>query len=225
MSVIDIGAASLRKRQRKSGKEYVTVEISGDSLMINMDPKLLGKAPSEAIAALLKERIAGITAAASAATLKAREVAARAFARGERWARRRYAGGKIGALTPNQSRRAFNDSGRLVKSVAVGATKNGYTVNVASNRLDDATSGGAMRIFEKLKGYVPELADVARLLDSIPVRRALNQGVAAIVQKAKDGEVERKRRTMESASRAAGQLFGEIANINVEQEQSEEGAA
>jgi hypothetical protein len=222
MSVIDIGAASMRKRQRKSGKEYVTIEISGDSLLINMDPKLIGKAPSMAIAALLRERITGITATVGEATIRTRKSAEVAFAAGKAWARKRYSGGRLGPMPPNRTHRAFNDSGRMARSVAVGATKNGYTVNVSNNRLDDATSSGALRMFNRLKQYIPELADVRRLLDSIPVQRAIRTGTAAVVQKASIAEVEKKRRDMQSDSRAVSQLFGEIANANVEQEQAEE---
>src|SRR3990167_5886379 len=110
--IITLGAANMQARTRtsKSGKSTTryTVTVSGDSLLINTDPKSLGKGPAEAISALIKERITSITDRASDATNKARENAAKAFAAGKPWAIKRYGGGRIGSMPPNQSDKGLN---------------------------------------------------------------------------------------------------------------------
>jgi hypothetical protein len=217
--VFVLGAANLKQRTRtnKSGvsKSRYTVQVSGDSLLINTDPKSLGKGPAEAIAALYRERISSISAVASEATLRARAVAAKAFAAGEAWAVKRYGGGRLGPMAPNQSNRAFNDSGRLAKGIAVGAVKDGYVINFAANRwqASDVKDGeaGIKRIFAMLSAHVPELADASKLMDSIPVRRAIKAGNDEMIQKADERTLELKRQRMQAAIqvvRAALSLVG-----------------
>jgi hypothetical protein len=202
-----IGAANFKARTRtnKSGatKTRYTVEVSGDTILTNTDPKSLGKGPAEAIAAVIKERISSISATASQATIRARAVAAKAFAAGEQWAVKRYSGGRTGPMPPNQSNRAFNDSGRLAASIAVGAQSESYVINFAANRWDPTQvkggEAGLARIFDMLKTHVPELADARRLLDSIPVRKAIRDGLAAAIQKADERTVELKKQRMSAA--------------------------
>lgn len=80
--VILLGATNLQQRSRvtSSGvKHRYTVEVTGDTIGTNLDPKALGQGPAEAIAAHLKMRITSITAIAAKGTLAARKVAQRAF--------------------------------------------------------------------------------------------------------------------------------------------------
>lgn len=214
-----IGAANLTARTRTNAsgasKTRYAVVISGDSVLVNTDPKSLGKGPAEAIAKLLKDRISTIAATAAPATIRAREVAAKAYAEGKSWAMKRYSGGRIGALPPNQSNRMFDDSGRLAKSVAVGATSEGYTINVASNRFDPNTLNGGeaalTRIFQRLRELVPELANPRLLMDSIPVRRAVNEATAAMLQKADERGLELKLQKMQAAIGAVKQFLSLVA--------------
>jgi hypothetical protein len=208
--VFTLGAANLKSRKTKSGKERYRIEIKGDSLLINADPKALGQGPAEAIAQLLRDRVLGVSARAPAATIKAREVAAKAFAQGKSWALKRYAGGRIGAMPPNQSDRALNDSGRMAQSIAVGATKDGYTVNMAANRLD-SSAGNVNRIWQAVLRYVPELGDTRRLMDSIPIRKALEQGLQDAVLRAREREVEAKRRLMQAKIQVARAVLSLVA--------------
>lgn len=185
--VIVLHDYGLVERQRK-GKSRYTVQFKAEPIVHNLDPMALGKVPAEAIAKFFRDRITGIAATAAPATIRARESAAKALGAGKAWATRRYAGGRIGAMDPGRSISLFNDSGRLAKSIAVGATRAGaYVVNVAANRLDPNTldNGGAgalARIYAKLVEFVPELADPKALLDSLPVRRAIRDATAAMVQ-------------------------------------------
>ncbi len=132
----DWGNLTASIRTRASGKERVTLEIRGDALLINTDEKELMKPIAEALAAEVRKGIRTYHGFASPATRKAREVAARAFERGESWAKRRYSGGRIGPMAPNQTGRLLNDSGRLAKSIVVGVTSaKEHVMNVAANRL------------------------------------------------------------------------------------------
>lgn len=203
-----LGAANLQSRKTKAGKERYRINVRGDSILVNTDPKSLGRAPAEAIRDVLRERIASIATSAPAATIKAREVAARAFAAGKQWALKRYGGGRIGAMPPNQNTTAFGDSGRFAQSIAVGATSDGYTINVAANRLDSTTSGGVERIWDRLRELVPELADPRRLMDSIPVRRAVREATAAAIQVANERTIALKRQLLQARIDVVRNLIG-----------------
>lgn len=164
-------------RERKSGKQYTTVEVSAESLVHNLDPKQLGAPVAAAIAQAFRDGIERITQRASDATIRARQ-RARADSSPSLAQQQRYGGGRMGAMQPGQSDRLFNDSGRLAKSIVAKATSAGeWVVNVASNRLNDE------RFRIQLAQLVPEFGDARRLMDSIGVRRAIKDGAAAIIQK------------------------------------------
>lgn len=221
--VIELGAsnmeAELRKRSRtsKSGvtRDRFTVEIHGDSLLINTDPKSLGRPVAEAIAQLLKDRISSIAAVVSPGVKKAREAARKAFDAGKPWAMRQYSGGRIGSRAPNQTDRKFNDSGRLVESIAVGANDDTFTVNMAANRwrpeLVRGGVAGIQRIWEDLKRHVPELGDARKLMDSIPVRRAVQQSMKDAIVKAGEKRVEATRQLMQARIQVAKAFLSLVA--------------
>jgi hypothetical protein len=207
-----IGATNLQVRTRSGGKASKTrhtVEISGDTLCVSHDPKALGRPVADAIAELFKSRIRDIPAVASAATQRARASAAKALAAGKAWAMKRYAGGKTGAMAPGGTR-LFNDSGRLERTIAVGANEEGWIVNVAANRfnpetLDNGGLGALERIYQRLLEFVPELGDAALLMNSIPIRKALAQGVedsiaraSAASEAAIDGAAEAARQKLQA---------------------------
>lgn len=178
-----------RSRTNKAGgvKRRYTVEFKAEPLIHNLDPMALGRGPAMAIAKFLRDSIAGISAAASPATVKARRAARRAA--GDSWVSRRYSGGKLGTMQPGQSDRLFNDSGRLIKSIVASATRAGtYVVNVAANRfnpdtLDNGGTAALQRIFQLLRQYVPQLGDPALLVDAIPVQRAIREATAGMIKK------------------------------------------
>jgi len=181
-NVIILGGG-LEQRTNAKGKSRFTIAIKAEPLVVNLDPKALGAPVAQAIAFHLKERVKGISATASEATIKAREVARRAFAAGKPWAMKRYAGGKMGARLPGQSDKLFNDSGRFGESIAVGATKDAFRINVAANRL----SGDARmveRIWGKLLELVPEFADMGKLMASSDIVSARVKAQQKMIQKA-----------------------------------------
>lgn len=214
-----LGAATMRERitTNKNGttRSRVTIEISGESVGIGLDPRAYGKPVAEAIAELYRERIMSITSMAAPATLKAREVAKRALAKGKSWAVKRYGGGRIGTLEPDQSDRLFNDSGRMAKSIVVGAREGdpNFTINVAANRLDQNTAGaaGVQKIWTRLVQLVPELADVSLLLSSIPVRKAVGQAVKDNVVRVADKGSAAVRQLVQARMQAARAVIGLVA--------------
>lgn len=182
-SVVIIDPAGLlEKRTSKSGRSRHTVRIKAEPIAINTDPKTLGQGIADALALHYRNEIKSIAAPAASATIKARESAARNS--DSRWVKRRYAGGRIGPMSPNQSSRAFNDSSRFAKSLVARATKSGsWIINVAANRLDDATSGGALRIWNRLKSLVPSIANIGLALTANDVLRAAVKSVEASIKK------------------------------------------
>lgn len=176
-NVIVLGGGLEQRTNIKTGKDRFTVQIKTDPITINLDPKTLGKPVADAIAHHLRESVKSIPFAAKLPTLRAREIARKAFDKGEAWAMKRYAGGRMGPMAPNQTTREFNDSGRFAASIAVGPGKDdSWRVNVAGNRLNAATaSGGAagvQRIWKRLVELVPEFADMAKLMAASDVVRA-----------------------------------------------------
>lgn len=172
-------------RTRASGRQYTTIDVQSEPLVHNLDPKQLGQGVADVIAEHLRQRIQGITARASEATIAARRAAAKAFAAGTLAATQRYGGGRLGSMPPAQSDRLFNDSGRLAKSIVARATSAGeWVVNVAANRLDEASFGqGFAAMLDRLKQHVPEIADPRLLMDSLPIRRAIQHGMSQMIQK------------------------------------------
>lgn len=196
----------------KSGatRQRYTVTIKSEPLIASLDPRLLTKAPAEAIANHYRDSIMNISAQAAPATLKKREQAAKALADGKSWATRRYSGGRIGTMAPNQSDRLFNDSGRLAKSIAVGAIKDGWVVNVAANRFDNktATEAAIQHMFDLLKQHVPGWGDPDELNNVLSVRKAMNDATANLIQKAKNERVDAEIRRIRAVIGAVTGLTG-----------------
>jgi hypothetical protein len=175
----------LRERQRKSGKTYHTIDIEAEALIHDLSPKTLGAAVAVAIADALRKRVIEISAAAPAATIKARKVAAKAYADGKAWAKKRYGGGRMGDTPPNQSDRAFNDSGRFAKSIVAQAQDETYVVNVAANRLVPESVGSVERIFARLVDLVPAFGNPQVLAQDETIQAAIADGMANAITKAK----------------------------------------
>lgn len=207
----DYSTGSLSKRTRASGKSRYTVEIKSEPLLTETDPRVLGRGPAEAMAKHLRDRVEGISTQAAPATIKARQVAARAVAKGEQWATKRYSGGRLGLMQPHQSDRLFNDSGRLVRSIVVGAKEDSWIINVAANRLHpDTLNGGEaalLRIFQRLRELVPEWGDARALGDVLSVRRAIRDGLDEALQKAEERGAALKIQRMKTIANAALQVL------------------
>lgn len=208
----------LTQRTSATGKQRVTISVRSEPIVHDLDPRRMAEGPALAIAALFRERVSGITAVASQATLRARAVAAKAFAAGESWAMRRYSGGKIGPMAPNQSDRAFNDSGRLAKSIVAQARDDEWRINVAGNRFQAADvkggQAGITRIWDQLVALVPEFGNPAMLMDDLRVRKAIEEGkkVAIVKEQARSEALDMGRaRAVIGLARAGWGLLRAVA--------------
>lgn len=180
--VIQFGPG-LRRRVSSSGKERYTVDVIGEPLVFKFEDKAMEQAIATAMASTLRAKVEGITTEAAPATLKARQVAAKALTGGKPWAKKKYSGGKLGLMPPTGSTRAFNDSGRFAKSIVAGAAKGKWIVNVAANRFDAAT-GNVARIWSRLVSLVPEFANHAMLFQTTDVSNAVKVACQTYLAKA-----------------------------------------
>lgn len=166
----------LETRTLKSGKTRHTIRIDATPMVIDQDTKRLGKPVAEQIANHYRTRINGITEMASPGTLKARKAEEKAFIEGKSWAMKRFAGGRIGPMAPNQTDFKFKNSGRFAKSITANASSdNAWRINVAANRLNDAIIGAAavQRIWNELVRLIPEFGNAALLMENQILKRTI----------------------------------------------------
>lgn len=180
----------LTMKTTASGKTRFGIRIESEPVFVNVSPKALGAPVANAIAHHLREKMKGIGATASPATIRARKAAEMAMQAGKSWAMKRYAGGKIGSKPPNISDRLFNDSGRFAESIVASAAKDGtWRVNVAANRLDPQTANGGVaavqRIWQRLLELVPEFQNVGMIISQ---NKLLERTVKNMITKGKKTE-------------------------------------
>lgn len=180
-----------RRRGAGRSKQRTTIEIQSEGLLHDFDENMLGAKPAEAIRDAITNGIKAITEIAAPATLAKRQAAAKAFSAGKAWALRQYSGGRTGPTPPNQTPRAFNDSGRLAGGIFVrqNPTDKTYTVNVTANRFDPADFGPGrfQAMLDKLRSLVPVIGDGQRLLADDKVRTAINESIRDLITKAAPG--------------------------------------
>jgi hypothetical protein len=180
----------LESKTSASGKTRFHIKVISEALAFDLDTKRLVQPVADAMAHHFREQIRNISTQASAATIKAREAAKRALSKGEAWAAKRYAGGRMGQRQPAQSTKLFNDSGRMIESiVATPASDGTFRVNVAANRLDPSTLNGGQgaldRIWARLVQLVPSIQDMSLAMQSDEVLRARTAGLQRMIIKMK----------------------------------------
>jgi hypothetical protein len=175
----------LESRTSKSGRVRYAIRVKSEPVLFNLDPKQIGATVTQAIIHHLRERVKGVTAIAPPATLKAREVEARAYKAGKPWALRRFSGGRTGATPPIEgSTAALNSSGRFANSIVGNASNDGsWRINVAANRFD-ARTGNVTRFWNRLVELVPEFGDSRRLMTSDIVRKSVERASSDMIKKA-----------------------------------------
>jgi hypothetical protein len=187
--IVVINQPGLEQRTSiKTGKVRFVVRTKSEPVVFNLNAQELGGEIAVALAHYFREKVKGITAQASPATIKARERFAKAAAAGKSWATKRYSGGKTGAMAPNQSTALFNDSGRFAQSIQAAAqSKGGWRINVAANRLDPRTANGGVAGVEKIWGrlvqLVPAFADVGIAFADDMVLKARARAQQNMIQK------------------------------------------
>ncbi len=214
--IVILNQPGLKRRERSSGRVQYTVEVTSEPLIHNFDPRTLAKGVAEAIAETLRQKIRGITAQASATTIRMRTAYAKAFAAGSPGATKRYSGGRIGAMPPHQSDRLFNDSGRLAQSIIATARDDSWTISMAANRLDPATAGGegaVQRIYQRLVELVPAFAGGAELLQDERVQKAVVNSMGDLITKARATRDQLTEARAKAVINAARQLLGALRTI------------
>jgi hypothetical protein len=210
------GKSRLSGRTTKTGGVKYHVTVESEPLIHTFDPKALGAPVANAMMEKLKEKTRGITAGVSLRTLEYRKEAARAFAKGARWAQQRYSGGRIGATPPNQSGRAFNDSGRYADSIALGYAEDAWRINVAANRLDPRTTSGELgvrRIWNRLTQLVPEWGEPMRLFNDRDVQAGLKQSIEQMIVKAEKTREQLTAARAKAKVAAVRQIIGTILQL------------
>jgi len=198
---------NLTRRESSGGKARYTVEVKSEPLIHTFDPKALGGVVAAAIAEELRRQVKAISKTASAATQRARAVAAKAFAAGKPWATKAYSGGRIGPMAPNTSDRAWNDSGRFAAGIAAQAKDDEWKINIPANRLDETQlrdgAAGVQRMWRDLVSLVPAFENTALLFQEKGVRDAVEQSLQGMIVKAK----ETRDQLLEARARQAINLF------------------
>lgn len=177
-----------RRGTLKSGaqrKARYSIEINSEPLLFDLNEMNLGGKLAEVWAQRIRDNILGIAVPASKATQAMRSKAAAAFSSGASWALKRYGGGRIGSMPPNQSDKLFNDSGRLATGIHVrqNLTDASYTVNVPANRLNRETFGaGYDAMVARFVSLVPML-DPKKALGDPQIEKAIKESVDQMVTK------------------------------------------
>jgi hypothetical protein len=169
----------------KQRKARYAIDIKSEPLLFDLNEMNLGGRLAEVWAQRIRDNIQGIAVRASDATIAMRTKAAAAFASGQAWATKRYAGGRIGPMAPNQSDKLFNDSGRLAAGVFVrqNLTDATYTVNLPANRFNrEAFGRGYDAMVAKFVELVPML-DPKKAAGDPAIEKAVKESVADMVVK------------------------------------------
>lgn len=183
----DFGNMRVEERQRTTSEgttSRYTMTLTAEPIIHDFAALKLNPAVAKAIGELIKKQIGDIKEKASEATIEKRARAAEAYARGKPWALKRYAGGRTGGMPPESASydRLFNDSGRLAQSIAVmqNPKEEGFTINVAANRLHPETFTGDQftRMITKLRELVPALRGGVEVLQDPTVREAIKDAQA-----------------------------------------------
>lgn len=127
------------KQRTRSTKQYVTIDVKSESLGVVVSEQAFAQVLADAFIKDLKDIIRNGSSWASLTTQRFRKRAREAFEQGADWAMDRYAGGRLGSMPPNQTKRDLLDSGRLVEGLVATATKDASTVivNAPANRLNN----------------------------------------------------------------------------------------
>ncbi len=182
----------------KARKPRYTIEIRSEPVLLDLNDEMLGQETAVAIRDLISEQIRHITEPVKAATVRFRAKAKRSYDAGASWAQKRYSGGRIGPKPPDpNSRRKFNDSGRLAEGVFVRPNPKDkvFTVNLPTNRFNPEVSGVGVVLewFSDLRRLVPAL-DPRKAVTYQPVQAAVKRDLDDMVVKAESAHAAKLKR-------------------------------
>lgn len=191
----DYNGSTISRRTRTSlktgkvGAPRLSFEIKSEPIVHVFDDEALGLGPALALKEIIGDQIRAIKDRAADRTLENRKYSQNAFRLNAMnpTDTKRYAGGQIGELEPNQTVNLFNDSGRLGGNLAVGknrtaAGERDWVVNVPGNRFRGHTEHLAKQLF----ALVPALGNPRSLQGEPKLRAAVDASIDLIIAKAKD---------------------------------------
>ncbi len=196
-------------------KARYSLEVRSQPLLLQLDEFNLGQKPAQALADLIRDQINGISAVASKSTQAMRVRAGLAFQRGESWAVKRYSGGRMGPMAPNQSNKLFQDSGRLAAGIFVrmNIKDSTFSVNVPANRLNpDQFGRDHAGMVQRLVNLVPAL-DPKKALGMPTIEKAIKEGMAEMMQKAEDNSAATIARGKAKLRAAKMKVIAQIARL------------
>ena len=205
-SVLGGGQTEFRAAKTKAGKpKNFAVEIESDRMYVSLDAREANKTFGAQLQAILAKQIESVKEDVSASTLRRRERDYNMERRGNatRRHRKRFAGGRIGAVPPNDPgsgarwRKKFNQSGRMrfttVRPRQRSSSVSTATINFPANRLDPRTTDRVDGIIADAKRLIPMLGGKT----SDPQQRKdfedLMQAHAEAATATSDAELQRKR--------------------------------
>lgn len=194
----DYNGSTISQRARtskKSGKttKRTSFEIKAEPIVHTFDDQALGRGPAEALKGIISEQIKAISASATTKTLQNRTYSQLHFpSQLSKSDKKRYTGGRIGALEPNQpGGKLFNDSGRLADGLAVGknrqaAGERDWVVNVPANRFTDRSGHPpTVHLAKRLASLVPALGRPSTLRGNPKLQAAVAESIDLLIAKAK----------------------------------------
>lgn len=174
------------RRVLKSGKRQrrFSVVIGAEPIVHVFDSRDMGRGPAEAITGIMQDRLVTNDRKVSAAAVDFRNVARRAFDRGERWAMKRYAGGRIGPKRPiENSERYAHDSGRLAEHMFARFDRSisAWNVHPPANRLNPNTFGNPNAFEAFLEGFA-DIIDIKSILTTNTFKNAQAKALSNAIQ-------------------------------------------
>lgn len=192
-------------------KPRYTVEVRSQPLLLNFDDEMIAGSYAQDYQRVIQDQIRLIAETAKPATLAKRAAAAGQLAAGLPGATKRYSGGRMGAMPPNQSDKLFNDSGRLREGIHVrqNSTDKTFTINLPANR----DLGQSPTMFQRLLDLVAAL-DPRKAVQLPAMEAAWKRIQGDMVAKAENASAAKalrlemmKRRVALAALRAAASLL------------------
>jgi len=196
-------------------KPRYTIETKSEPLLMDLDGMNLGQGVAAAWLQRIKDQIHGIATVVTPATQAMRVKAGMAFQKGEAWALKRYAGGRMGPLMPNQTNKFGLDSFRLVNGLSMRAnpTDGSYTINAPANRLNPSLFGKGFDAFvDKFVSLVPAL-DGDKALGDREIEKAIKDGLADMLTKAESNSAAALARAKAKLRAKQIQVFKQIAKL------------
>lgn len=211
--VINVNAVFSQKKtiSKKTGKirlKNYRIDIIADDLIIDLRARETNADFTGLLQEILDKQWSRVTETVSPSTLARRESAQRNP--GSRTNQKRYAGGKIGALTPNQTPYKFRDSNRMRHTTIKLRTKStgeaAATINVPANRLDPTTFGNQAQ-FQQM------ILDLRRLIPILGGRiegeaqAQLDKGMTALLEGIVSNNEKRYQQLLRRRNRVLRQLL------------------